>query len=296
MRSEPHTIRGGRRRALVLGGAAAVLIGLAVAIAVPGGWRGVASTIRDMAYGPGPGQTPVATTTTATFPRTAKTGKLFVVNARVSSSGAAAKGSCSVLTVAGQFAGQQGQSPVRGGRCTIRVIVDRPGKVRLRVKFIARNASGSKVYLRDSQSRVATVTVTGAPNLGKIALSGFGLTRSGGEPAAVTPSGGTIVDCSATRGFGGTIVAVYTYTGKGLGVAVDATWQTPAGALAPIDGSVGPGSNNAAVTTPDASPNGSYAVTLALRATGSGGKPTGAAVSTVQGQVTVNCPAPAPTE
>jgi hypothetical protein len=296
MRSEPHTIRGGRRRALVLGGAAAVFLGLSVAIAVPGGWQGVASTIRDMAYGPGPGQKPVATTTTATFPKTAKTGKVFLVAVKVTGSGAAVKGACNILTVSGTFAQQTGVPVVRGGKCTIKVTIDRPGKSRLRVKFVAGNAPGSKIFLRDSQSKVATVTVTGAPNLGKISLNGFALTRSGGDPAPVTPSGGTIADCSATRGFGGTLVAVYTYTGKGTGVAVDATWQTPAGAPSPITNSPGPGSNSAEVTTPDASPNGSYVVTLALRATGNDGRPTGPAVSTAQGQVTVSCPAPAPTE
>lgn len=294
MRSESRIIRRGKRRTLVFGTGAAVFLGLAVAVAAPGGWQGVASTIRDMAYGPRPGQKSVATTTTATFPKTAKTGKAFLVPMKVAGSGAAVKGTCNILTVSGRFAVQTGVAVVRGGKCTLKVTIDRPGKSRLRVKFVAQNPPGSKIFLRGSLSKVVTVNVTGAPNLGKISLAGFSLTRSGGEAASVTPSGGTITDCSATRGFGGTLLAVYTYTGKGTGVAVDATWQTPATPLPAITGYPGPGSNNAEVTTPDASPNGSYAVTLALRATGNDGKPAGAAVSTVQGQVTINCPVPAP--
>jgi hypothetical protein len=290
MRSEPHTIRGGRRRALVLGGAAAVFLGLGVAVAVPGGWQGVASTIRDMAYGPGPGQKPVATTTTATFPKTAKTGKVFTVSAKVAAAGAAVKGSCNILTVGGTFAQQSGVPAVRGGKCTIKVTIDRPGKSRLRVKFVAQNPTGSKTFLRDSQSKVATVTVTGAPNLGKIALNGFALTRSGEQTAALTPSGGTISDCSATNGFGGTLVAVYTYTGKGTGVSVEAVWQRPMGGPLQNTNSPTPGSNDVETQADFEAPNGSYAVTLALRGIGNDGGPVGVPGSAVQGQVTISCP------
>ena len=295
MRSEPRTIHGGKRRTLLFGTAAAVLLGVAVAIAVPGGWQGVASTIRDMAYGPGPGQKPVATTTSATFPKAAKTGKAFLVVVKISATGAAAKGFCRVETVSGAFARQAGTGAVRGGRCTMKVTVGRPGKVRLRVAFTATNAAGSKTFLRNSKSKVATVNVTGAANL-KLALTGFGLALSGDQPTSVTPSGGTITDCSATRGLGGSLFANYTFTGDPAGVLVEASWQTPAGPKSSSSPDTpSPGSNGTTIDTDRTSPNGAYSVTLTLR-DAPRGTPVGPPLASAQGQVTVNCPAPAPTE
>lgn len=290
MHPEPHDRP--RRRQLAFGLTGAALFALAVGVAFSGGWQGSASTVREMAYGPGPGQKAVSTATVSVVPKVAKTGTVFVVTAKVSAQGAAVQGFCSLTSLSGPFAQQTNSGPVRGGKCSLKVKIGRPGKTRLRVSFRATNPSGAKTFLRDSKSKPATITVTGKPNL-KLAIEGFAVIRSGDAPSAVTPSGGTISDCSATDGFGGRVAVAYTFTGDPVGVQTESSWQISGGAPVPgeIAGTPGPGRNTATVPTDQKSPNGSYSVTLTLR-DAPRGTPTGPPLATAQGQVTVACPAP----